>query len=57
MAAAAGTLYGALFGLGVWIIGAPVPLGLSRAFFVAASLLLSAALVPIWLRKLRSETP
>ena len=57
MAAAAGTLYGALLGLGVWIIGAPVPLGLSRAFFVAASLLLSAALVPIWLRKLRSETP
>jgi Na+/proline symporter len=55
VAAAAGTLYAALLGLGVWIVGAPPPLGPSRPLFVGACLLLAAALVPIWLRELRRE--
>ena len=54
-AAAAGSLYGALLGLGVWIVGAPPPLGPSRPLFVAATLLLAAALAPVWLRELRRE--
>jgi hypothetical protein len=56
VAAAAGSLYGTLLGIGVWLIGAPAPLGSSRPLFVVACLLFAAALVPIWLRELRSET-
>jgi Na+/proline symporter len=52
LAAAAGTLYGSLLGLGVWLIGAPPPLGGSRALFVAGCLLVAAALAPVWLREL-----
>jgi Na+/proline symporter len=51
-AAASGSLYGALLGLGIWIVGAPAPLGPSRPLFVGACLLLSASLAPIWLREL-----
>jgi Na+/proline symporter len=54
VAAAAGTLYGALLGLGVWLLGAPAPFG-SRPVFVTGTLLLAAALVPLWLRELRSD--
>jgi hypothetical protein len=51
LGSAAGSLYGALLGLGVWLIGAPVPLGLPRAAFVAGCLALSLALAPLWLRE------
>jgi Na+/proline symporter len=54
VAAAAGSLYGALLGLGVWLVGAPAPFA-SRPVFVALTLLLAAALVPLWLRELRSD--
>jgi hypothetical protein len=53
VAAAAGTLYGALLGAGVWLVGAPAPLGAPRALFVAAALAAAVALVPVWLRELR----
>jgi hypothetical protein len=54
--AAAGTLYGALLGLGVWLVGAPAPSGLPRAACVAGCLALSAALAPLWRRELDTET-
>jgi Na+/proline symporter len=50
LAAAAVSLYGALVGLGVWLIGAPAPLALPRAPFVAVCLALSLAFAPVWLR-------
>jgi Na+/proline symporter len=52
VAAAAGSLYGTLLGLGVWLIGAPPPLGPSRPLFVGAVLAFAALLAPLWLREL-----
>jgi Na+/proline symporter len=54
LAAAAGTLYASLLAFGTWLLGAPAPLGLGRAAWVAACLGLALALVPAWLPELRS---
>jgi Na+/proline symporter len=56
LAAAAGSLYGALLGLGTWLIGAPAPFGLPQPLFVAACLALAVALAPLWLRELRGDS-
>ncbi len=52
--AAAISLYGTLLGLGVWLVGAPAPVG-SRPWFVASTLLLAAGVAPLWLRELRRQ--
>jgi hypothetical protein len=54
-AAAASSLYGMLIGLGVWLIGAPVPFAAPRSLFVAVCLLLSVAAAPFWLRELAAD--
>ncbi|MEN8161599.1 MAG: sodium transporter, partial [Myxococcota bacterium] len=54
LAAAAGSLYGTLLGLGVWLVGAPAPFG-SRPVFITLALLGAAALVPFWWRELNGE--
>jgi hypothetical protein len=57
LAAAAGTLYASLLGLGTWLLGAPAPLGLGCGAWVAACLALAAALVPAWLPELLRDEP
>ena len=52
VAAASGTLFASLLGLGSWLIGAPAPPGAAPGLFVAACLLLAAALIPVWLPEL-----
>lgn len=52
--AAALTLYGLLVGLGTWLIGAPPPLEVPRSTFIAGSLVVAIAAIPVWLVALRS---
>ncbi len=53
VAAAATTLYASLVALAIWMLGAPAPLGLPRAAFLAICLAAAAAAAPVWLRDLR----
>ena len=55
LAAAAGSLYATLLGLGVWLVGAPAPIA-SRPVFITLALLTAVALAPIWLRELNGES-
>jgi Na+/proline symporter len=57
LAAATGTLYATLLGCGTWLLGAPAPLGLGRAAWVAGCLGLALALLPAWLPELRRGEP
>lgn len=54
VAAASGTLFASLVGLGSWLVGGtPPPLLPQRGLWIAANLALAAALVPLWWPMLR----